>query len=138
MTPRFVLALVASGCTLGGTGKPPGADDQGSGVDHGACAVALAAAPLAPVANFDVHDALPTATRNTWNVTSLPQPGDAAYPGGHYRTLAPDSAGAAHPRRTTPNLMYTPPTIGGYQSAAREVPFPAGTTEDTSKPIALL
>ncbi len=132
-----VALLFLAGCTLGGTGKPPGGTDQGSGVDHAACAKALAGAPLAP-AGFDYHDALPVATHNGWDGTSLPAPGDASYPGGRYRTLAPDATGAIHPGCTVDGLMYAPAAIDGYACAAREFPFPTGTSEDTSKPIVIL
>ena len=132
-----VAFLFLAGCTLGGTGKPPGAGSNGSGVDQSACAKAMADAPLAP-AGFDFHDALPTAAHNTWTSTSLPQPGDATYPGGHYRTIAADTSGVAHPGCTTAGLMYTPASIPGFSCAAMEFPFPAGTSEDTSKPIVIL
>ncbi|MGE5185146.1 MAG: hypothetical protein ACM31C_23920 [Acidobacteriota bacterium] len=132
-----VALLFLAGCTLGGTGKPPGSSDQGSGVDKSACAAAMAGAPLAP-AGFDYHDALPTATHNTWDGTSLPAPGDPSYPGGHYRTIAPDATGAVHPGCTTDGLKYTPASIPGFACAAREFPFPAGVSEDTSKPIVIL
>ena len=128
---RITLLLLA-GCTLGGTGKPPGGDDQGSSVDHAACIAAMAAAPLAP-SGFDYHDTLPAAASDSWNASALPQPGDASYPGGRYRELA-----AGHPGCTVDGLSYTPASIPGYACAAREFPFPAGVTEDTSKPIVIL
>jgi hypothetical protein len=131
------LFLLASACTLGGTGKPPGADDQGSGSDASACAMAMAGAPLAP-AGFDYHDALPVATRNTWDGVTLPQPGDAMYPGGRYRTIAADGAGHGHPGCTVDGLSYTPAAIAGYACAAREFPFPAGVSEDPTKAIVIL
>jgi hypothetical protein len=131
------LPLFLTGCVLGGTGRPPGGDDQGSSVDHAACTTAMAAAPLAP-AGFDYHDTLATASRNTWNGTALPQPGDTTYPGGRYRTLTPDASGAIHPGCAADGLMYTPASIPGYACAAREFPFPDGVSEDTSKPIVLL
>ncbi len=129
--------LFVTGCTLGGTGVPPGGGGLASGVDHAACVSAMAAAPLAP-AGFDYHDTLPTATHNTWNKTALPQPGDATYPGGHYRTLTPDATGAPHPGCAADGLMYTPAAIDGYACAARDFPFPDGVTEDTTKPIVIL
>ena len=73
-----------------------------------------------------------------WDGTSMPQPGDAAYPGGRYRTLTPDSTGAMHPGCSIDGLSYTPASIPGYACAAREFPFPDGTTEDTTKPIVIL
>ena len=133
---RITLLLLA-GCTLGGTGKPPGAGSSGSGVDHGACAVAMQDAPLAPT-GFDYHDALPVASHNTWDGTSLPQPGDTAYPAGRYRTITPDGSGKIHPGCTVDGLMYTPASIPGYACAARQFDFPAGVPEDTSKPIVIL
>jgi len=133
---RYTWLFVA-GCTLGGTGRPPGGDDQGSGVDQTACAQAMAMAPLAP-AGFDYHDVMATATHNTWDGVAMPQPGDASYPGGRYRTLAPDAAGKIHPGCTVDGLMYTPASIPGYACAAREFPFPDGVVEDTTKPIIIL
>lgn len=134
---RVAPLLLAASCTLGGTGKPPGAGSGGSGVDHGACAVAMQGAPLAPI-GFDYHDALPVASHNAWDGTSLPQPGDTAYPAGRYRTITPDGAGKIHPGCTVDGLMYTPASIPGYACAARQFDFPAGTQEDTSKPIVIL
>lgn len=128
---RFMLVL-AAGCTLGGTGRPPGAgDDQSTGVDNAKCAAAMATAPLAP-SGFDYHDALPTAAKGSWDGVSMPQPGDAQYPGGRYRTIA------AHPGCAIAGLKYAPAQISGYACAAREFPFPAGVVEDTSKPIVIL
>ncbi len=128
---RFMLVLVA-GCTLGGTGRPPGAgDDQGAGVDLAKCTAALASAPMAP-AGFDFHDALPAAAKSTWDGVSMPQPGDAQYPGGRYRALA------SHPGCSVAGLAYTPAQVDGFTCAAREFPFPAGVVEDTSKPIVIL
>jgi len=138
MIARTIVSFTLVGCTLGGTGKPPGAgDDQGSGVDHAMCTQAMAAAPLA-APGFDVHDALPSAMRNHWDAVTMPQPGDATYPGGRYRTVTPDGAGATHPGCTTDGLAYTPAIVPGFACAAREFPFPAGTVEDTSKPIVIL
>ncbi|MDB4958939.1 MAG: hypothetical protein JWO36_6508 [Myxococcales bacterium] len=133
---RVTSCLLIAGCTLGGTGKPPGGDDQGSGVDHTACGSAMAAAPLAP-AGFDYHDAMATASRNRWDA-SMPQPGDAMYPGGRYRTLAADATGMTHPGCTTDGLAYPAASIPSYPCAAREFAFPAGTNEDTTKPIVIL
>jgi pimeloyl-ACP methyl ester carboxylesterase len=97
----------------------------------------MAMAPLAP-AGFDYHDALPTATHNTWDGVAMPQPGDEAYPGGRYRTLTPDAAGKIHPGCTVDGLQYTPASIPGYPCAARQFDFPDGVTEDTTKPIVIL
>jgi hypothetical protein len=132
ITP-FALAA----CTLGGTGKPPGGDPTGGGVDHAACVKAMAAAPIAP-GGYDYHDALAPAAHNHWDAVSMPQAGDASYPGGHYRTLVADSGGAIHPGCSTDKLAYTPATIPNFACAAREFPFPAGTREDTTKPIVIL
>ena len=134
---RVTCVLLFAGCTLGGTGRPPGQGSGGSGVDQSACVAAMANAPMAP-AGFDYHDSLATATRNTWDGVSMPQPGDALYPGGKYRTLTPDSTGKAHPGCSTSGLMYTPANIPGYPCAAREFDFPSGVQEDTSKPIVIL
>src|SRR5262245_41592784 len=131
---RGLLCLWLAGCTLGGTGRPGDGDDDTHGVDQTACGQAMAAAPLAP-AGYDFHDGIATASKNTWDAVTLPQPGDNSYPGASYRTLAPDGAGNAHPGCTTAGLMYTPASIPGYACAAREFDFPAGVTEDTSKPI---
>jgi pimeloyl-ACP methyl ester carboxylesterase len=97
----------------------------------------MVAAPLAP-AGFDYHDGIASAMRNRWDGISLPQPGDAMYPGGRYRSLTNDSTGMPHPGCSTAGLMYTPASIPGYACAAREFPFPAGVTEDTAKPIVIL
>jgi len=135
---KRVLLLLACGCQLGGTGRPDDVgDDPGGGVDVTACAAAMADAPLA-VPGFSSADALATATRNRWDGVSLPQPGDAAYPGGRYRTLTADARGAIHPGCATTGLAYTPAAIPGFPCAAREFAFPAGVTEDTSKPIVIL
>ena len=131
------LFLLVAACKLGGTGKPPGGDGTGSGVDLVACGSAMTAAPLAP-AGFDYHDTLPTAAHNTWDGVTLPQPGDASYPGGRYRTIAADSAGKAHPGCATDGLMYQPATIANFPCAAREFPFPDGVAEDAQKPIVIL
>jgi pimeloyl-ACP methyl ester carboxylesterase len=133
-----VFMLFVVGCTLGGTGKPPGAgDDQGTGVDNAKCKAVMAGAPMS-APGFDVHDSLQTATHNKWDAVTMPQAGDPTYPGGRYRTITPDGTGATHPGCATDGLMYTPATIPGFTCAAREFPFPAGTTEDTSKPIVIL
>jgi len=134
---RTSWMLVVAGCTLGGTGGPPGSGSAGSGVDQSACQMAMSMAPLAP-AGFDYHDALPAAVHNTWDGVAMPQPGDAKYPGGRYRTLAPDADGKIHPGCAVDGLMYTPASIPGYACAARQFDFPSGVTEDTSKPIVIL
>ena len=134
---RTSWMLVVAGCTLGGTGGPPGGGSAGSGIDQTACQQAMAMAPLAP-AGFDYHDALATATHNTWDGVAMPQPGDARYPGGSYRTLTPDADGKTHPGCSVAGLMYTPASIPGYACAARQFDFPSGVTEDTSKPIVIL
>jgi hypothetical protein len=134
---RGMYCLLLAGCTLGGTGRPIGNEDDQGGVDDSACGQAMAAAPVAPK-GFDFHDALPTAAKNTWDAVTLPQPGDATYPGGRYRTIAPDTAGAAHPGCTTDGLTYTPANIPGYTCAARQFDFPSGVSEDTAKPIVIL
>lgn len=132
------LALLSttllSACTLGGTGRPPGADedDDPGTVDLTACGEAMAAAPLAPP-GWSAADALGTATRNTWDGTTLPAPGDATYPGGRYRTLAPDATGKAHPGCSTAGLAYAPASIPGFACAARK--FGDG---DPAKPIVIL
>jgi hypothetical protein len=134
---RTLSFATLAACQLGGTGVPPGAGGVGSGVDVAACGSAMAAAPLAPV-GFDYHDMLATASRNTWDGTTLPQPGDATYPGGRYRTIAPDASGKPHPGCTTDGLMYTPASIPGFTCAARDLPFPDGVQEDKAKPIVIL
>ena len=128
---------MAASCELGGNGRPDdGANDEQTGIDNAACAEAMAGAPTA-VPGFDYHDALLTAKRNTW-AASMPQAGDAMYPGGRYRTLAADEMGNMHPGCTTAGLAYTPAAIPGYPCAARDFPFPAGASEDTAKPIVIL
>lgn len=97
----------------------------------------MAEAPLAPP-SYDFHDALPIATRNAWDGTTLPQPGDASYPGGRYRVLASDATGTPHPGCSIAGLSYSPASIPGFACAAREFPFPAGVVEDTTKPIVIL
>jgi hypothetical protein len=135
---RALCILLLPACTLGGTGRPIGDDDDdGPDVDHAACTEAMTAAPLAP-AGYDFHDALATAARNTWDGVSMPQPGDAMYPGGRYRTLTPDGSGAAHPGCTTAGLAYPPAAVAGFACAARQFAFPDGVSEDTTKPIVLL
>lgn len=135
---KRALLLVCAGCQLGGTGRPDDlGDDQGSGVDQGACAAAMKDAPSG-AAGYDFHDALQPAQRNKWDGVSMPQPGDAMYPGGRYRSLAPDAQGMTHPGCTTAGLQYAAATIAGYPCAAREFPFPSGASEDTSKPIVIL
>ena len=134
---RIAWCVVIAGCTLGGTGRPEDGEQTGMPVDDSACGQAMASAPLAS-AGYDFHDALPAATRNAWDGTSLPQPGDMTYPGGRYRTLTPDSSGKIHPGCTVAGLSYTPAAIAGYPCAAREFEFPAGAAEDTTKPIVIL
>jgi pimeloyl-ACP methyl ester carboxylesterase len=134
---RNVFCLLLAGCQLGGTGRPGEGDDDGSGVDPSACGQAMVNAPLAP-AGYDYHDSLTIAMKNTWDGVTLPQPGDASYPGGHYRTITADSAGKIHPGCTVDGLTYTPASIAGYTCAARQFDFPAGVTEDTTKPIIIL
>ena len=105
---RRLLLVMLGACTLGGTGKPPGGDDDTmTGVDNAKCMQAMATAPLAP-SGFDYHDSLATATHNTWDAVTMPQPGDAAYPGGKYRTITADTTGTIHPGCSTAGLMYTP------------------------------
>jgi pimeloyl-ACP methyl ester carboxylesterase len=133
---RWLLLLLPA-CSLGGTGRPEGGDDDGPDVDNSACAAKMAAAPLAP-AGYDFHDALPVAMRNAWDGTTMPQPGDAMYPGGRYRALVADASGKTHPGCSVAGLTYTPASIPGFQCAAREFPFPAGVVEDTTKPIVIL
>lgn len=134
---RVLLCLPLVACTLGGTGRPDGTGDDGSGVDLTECAEAMLEAPLAP-SGYDPHDALPTATRNAWDPTKMPQAGDAQYPGGRYRTIEPDTSGARHPGCSVAGLTYEPAAIAGYPCAAREFAFPSGVTEDTAKPIVIL
>src|SRR6185312_7170037 len=81
---------------------------------------------------------LTMAPQNTWDGTTPPAPGDPKYPGGHYRSLDPDSQGKPHPGCTVDGLSYTPASIPGYPCAARDFPFPDGVTEDTTKPIVIL
>ena len=135
---RAALLLLIPACTLGGTGRPGDGDDgDDTGVDKTACAEAMSTAPLAP-AGYDFHDALPSATRNKWDPAAMPQPGDATYPGGRYRTINADGMGNAHPGCSVTGLSYTAASIPGFTCAAREFPFPAGVTEDTTKPIVIL
>jgi hypothetical protein len=133
----LLLLFLVPACTLGGTGRPGEGGDDGPAVDLTACQEAMKAAPLAP-SGYDYHDALPPAQRNKWDGTTMPQPGDAMYPGGRYRTLAPDGAGNAHPGCSVAGLTYTAATVPGFACAARELPFPAGAAEDTGKPIVVL
>lgn len=121
------MAMVLTGCTLGGTGLPPGGtEDDTPVVDAAKCKAALAQAPMAP-AGFDYHDALP-ASSATWDGKSMPQPGDSKYPGGHYRDLA------THPGCSVAGLSYAPASIPSYRCAARDFT----TSEDTTKPIVIL
>ncbi|MEO8702686.1 MAG: hypothetical protein ABI867_21760, partial [Kofleriaceae bacterium] len=132
---RALAVCFLAGCQLGGTGRPDGADDDDDTVDRTACIEAMAAAPLAPV-GYDYHDTLATAARNRWDGTSMPQPGDAMYPGGRYRSVAADASG--HPGCSVAGLTYAPAAVPGFTCAAREFAFPAGVTEDTAKPIVIL
>jgi pimeloyl-ACP methyl ester carboxylesterase len=134
----LALLLLVPACTLGGTGRPDDMGDDGPKVDLMACQMAMKSAPLAP-SGYDFHDALPTAQRNKWDGVTIPQPGDAMYPGGRYRTIAPDGSSNIHPGCSVAGLTsYTPASIPGYACAAREFPFPSGVTEDTAKPIIVL
>lgn len=134
---RVALLILLSACELGGTGRPGEGAGDDTGVDKTACAEAMTGAPLAP-AGYDFHDSLPSATRNKWDSAAMPQPGDASYPGGRYRTLAADGMGNKHPGCSVAGLAYTPAQIAGYACAARQFEFPSGVTEDTSKPIVIL
>lgn len=134
---RGIFCLFLAGCTLGGAGRSGEGDDEGSGVDATACGHKMASAPLAP-AGYDYHDTIGVASKNTWDGVTLPQPGAEGYPGGHYRTLAPDGNGKSHPGCTIEGLSYTPASIPGFACAARQWDFPEGVTEDTQKPIVIL
>src|SRR6187551_590688 len=134
---RGMICLLLTGCTLGGTGRPGGGDDDSHVVDDTACGQAMANAPIAP-AGFDFHDALPVATKNTWDAVTLPQPGDNTYPGGRYRSIAADGAGNKHPGCSAAGVTYTAASIPGYDCAARQFDFPMGVSEDTTKPIVIL
>jgi hypothetical protein len=138
---RLWIALIATGCELGGTGRPadPAGDDDDEPpvVDLGACAKAMVDAPLAP-AGYDFRDALATTQRNRWGLTSLPQPGEPLYPGGRYRTIAADATSEIHPGCSTANLTYAAAAIPNYPCAAREFPFPDGVVEDAARPIVIL
>lgn len=134
----LAFLLLVPACSLGGEGRP----DGGAGTDvptvnPTACQAAMQSAPVAP-SGYDFHDALATAQRNTWDGVTIPVAGDPTYPGGRYRTIAPDGVGNAHPGCSTAGLSYTAATIPGYACAAREFPFPTGVTEDTAKPIVVL
>jgi len=135
--PVLILAGACAGC-LGGTGAlgDDGAAPDG-GVDVSACRAAMADAPIDP-AGYTFRDALPVATRNTWDGASIPGANDPVYPGGRYRTLTADATGKIHPGCTTDGLSYAPASIPGYACAAREFPPPAGVTEDTTRPIVIL
>ena len=132
------ISILAAGC-LGGPSNPAGDDtgDPDGGVNLTACQEAMADAPIDP-AGYDPRDALPTATRNTWDGTTMPGAANPNYPGGKYRTITADGAGDVHPGCTTADLSYTPAAIPGYPCAAREFAFPEGVSEDTSKPIVIL
>lgn len=137
----LALTLFLPAC-LGGEGKtdPDAAPTPDSDVPpQNACAEVMADAPT--VENgLPYTDALPTATKNTWDGTTIPQQDDPDYPGGKYRTLASpdDDETNVHPGCSTEGLAYDPAVIPGYPCAAKEYPFPDGVTEDTAKPIVLL
>jgi hypothetical protein len=133
----LALLLLAPACTLGGTGRPDDVGDDGPAVDPTACQQAMKSAPLAPP-GYDFHDAMPAAQRNKWDGITIPQPGDATYPGSRYRTIAPDGSGNAHPGCSKDGLTYTAATVPGFACAARQFPFPDGVPEDTTKPIVVL
>ncbi len=44
----------------------------------------------------------------------------------------------SHVGCTTEGVKYTPAQLPGYRCAAKQYPFPAGVSEDTSKPIVIL
>jgi hypothetical protein len=138
---RFTcLSLVlAAGC-LGGSTTPDDDDDSAQpdgGVDQNACQQAMADAPIMP-AGWSFRDALPAATRNTWDGSTMPGPDNANYPGGKYRSITADGQGQKHPGCTVDGLQYTAASIPGFACAAREFPFPSGVAEDTTKPIVIL
>lgn len=134
--PFIVLLLFSAGC-LGGTGMT--GDDTGDDVNDDTVARCAAAMEDAPNESaWSVDDALERATRNTWDLATIPTPNMTDYPGGKYRTLTPDGNGDVHPGCSTAGLSYTPANIPGYPCAAKLYPFPAGVSEDTSKPIVLL
>ncbi len=132
----ILTTLPLVGACLGGTGKPAGNDTPDGGGD--VVAKCSAVMQNAPMGNWSYDDVLPTATHATWDNASIPDDGEADYPGGKYRSLTPDSDGKIHPGCSTDGLSYTPASIPGYPCAAKEYPFPSGVTEDTSKPIVLL
>jgi len=114
-------------------------DDSGDDVHNdtvAACATVMKDAPDASA--WSVDDSLALATINTWDLATIPTPDMTDYPGGKYRTLTPDSTGDIHPGCSTEGLSYTPANIPGYPCAAKAYPFPAGVSEDTTKPIVLL
>jgi len=129
-----LASLLAAACTDHGGAVGDDVDAQNI---EGACPMALKAAPMADPA-WPYTDSMPTATRNTWDGETIPQPSDADYPGGKYRTITPDSSGKIHPGCSVEGLGYTPANIPGYPCAAKQYPYPAGVSEDTSKPIVLL
>lgn len=138
-----MCALALAGC-LGGEGQPDvdASPEADAAVTDGApqltaCQIAMQEAPTGGAA-IPFDDALATATVNTWDGVTVPAIDDPTYPGGKYRTLAPDGNGDIHPGCSTVGLAYTAASITNYACAAKEYPFPAGTDEDTSKPIVLL
>ena len=133
----LALLLLVPACSLGGEGRPDGGGSDGPTVNPTACQAAMQSAPIAP-SGYDYRDALPTAQRNKWDGTTIPQAGDPLYPGGRYRTITADGQGNAHPGCSVAGLSYTPAAIPGYACAAREFPFPTGVTEDKTKPIVVL
>jgi hypothetical protein len=135
---RLVLlcCLPAAAC-LGGSPSPGDDPRPDAGVDPEACVAAMADAPLDPP-GWSFRDALPTATRNTWDGATIPAAGDDRYPGGRYRTLAADAAGRVHPGCTTEGLAYAAAAIPGYPCAARALPFPPGVADDPDRPIVVL
>jgi pimeloyl-ACP methyl ester carboxylesterase len=153
-----LITLTMSAC-LGGDPKetpdaavappdaPPGdqPDGQPGDIDAGpeeppppqACVDQMASAPTGTAAP-SFADSLATTTVNVWGKPDLPAPSDPTYPGGKYRTLAPDTNGDVHPGCSKENLSYTPANIEGYPCAAKQYDFPDGVSEDTSKPIIIL
>jgi hypothetical protein len=132
LTVAFIGVLAS--CTDYG-GAPEGGADAGPAL--AACAEAMAAAPLAP-ADYPATDALPRASRNTWDGQTIPEASDASYPGGRYRTIEPDAMGQRHPGCSIGGLSYAPASIPGFVCAAKQYPFPSGVSEDPAKPIVVL
>ncbi len=130
------LAMAASACTDRG-GQGSGGDGADAGVVVTACAAAMEQAPTGAEAT-PYTDILPTAQVNRWDGVTIPSSNAPMYPGGKYRTIEPDSQGNRHPGCSTAGLGYTPASIPDYPCAAKLYPFPAGASEDTSKPIVIL